>query len=110
MSNVREDVIRDGLSSRLSLGRSKPEAAGEHIWITNLQQSSGLLSRQTQGEVIEVIDRWLVEGMSESLAKVSRYVARNFARYLAEHVNIDDYSTLASTQIDLALRAWRNHQ
>jgi hypothetical protein len=103
--NVDVERVHAMLEGQVRKGRTAVEAAGEIRWVIGLEPGS---ENQTRDETIQVIDQWLATQMSVSLDELSPYTlaAEEYARFLAEHVNVD-VSVDPITLTDNVWREWR---
>jgi hypothetical protein len=105
--NLSIDVerVHAMLEGQVRKGRTAVEAAGEVRWVVGLNRDRSLASDQTHDETMQVIDQWLATQMSVSMDELSPFTlaAEEYARFLAEHVNID----VAVDPITVTENAWR---
>jgi hypothetical protein len=104
--NVDVERVHAMLEGQVRKGRTAVEATGEIRWVVGLNRDSRITSNQIRDETIQVIDHWLATQMSVPLEELGPFtlVAEEYARFLAEHVNID----VPVDPITVTENAWRD--
>lgn len=106
--NISVESVQSTLEQQRRKGRSAPEAAGEVLWLANVQQDMSLLSNESHENMSEVVDEWLARELNVPIDQLGpfRFEATEYAKFLRERVNLAP-PTNPYTAVDQAWVAWR---
>lgn len=106
--NVNVDAVHDSLDLQVSKGLTAVEAAGESLWLAEVQAEQGVLSRKSREDLGKVVNEWLAQqvGGSSERAELHKVVAELYARFLKTRVSFEPGHD-AVAMLEAAWREWR---
>lgn len=104
---MNADAIRHRLTDHMRHGRNTAEAAGEELWLAEVQHGMGVLSQSSVDEIVAIAHDWIAAAMGEDHASLGRMAARMYADFLSQHVDVTEISEWPRGKVDLAWHQWR---
>src|SRR5262245_37531999 len=104
--NINAEAVRNLLEQQMAKGREPWEAAGEQIWMAELEVEQQLLSRQSYNELLDIVRAWLETRVAADIVDFSMTVAKLYAAFLAERVKFGAGDNPIA-MLEMAWREWR---